>query len=42
MQYFAFRCIYRIEPRKKWHNKPLLFNFFPNFVISKLDTDKNP
>ena len=41
MQYFAFYCIYRVESIKKWPNKPLLFNIFSNFVISKLDTNKN-
>ena len=39
MQYFTFRCIYRVEPRK--NGPTIVVQLFSNFVISKIDTDKN-
>ena len=39
MQYFAFYCIYRVEPRK--NGPTIVVQLFSNFVISKIDTDKN-
>ena len=44
MQYFTFRCIYRVEPRKNGPTNHCCSTFFPNFVISKivpLQTNKN-
>ena len=36
MQYFAFRCIYRVEPRKNGPTNHCCSTFFSNFVISKI------